>query len=91
MSRWFYYCSHLLDESKLGLEAGDELFFLFDLLLGFEDEVGGGAFDVARVLHSEVEGVEFATDGKNFISEGIFVVCDNLLGDVEVELVIRKG
>ena len=81
----------LLDELELGFEAGDELFFLFDLLLGFEDEVGGGAFDVVRILHSEVEGVEFATDGENFISEGIFVVCDDLLGDVEVELVIRKG
>jgi hypothetical protein len=75
----------------LGLEAGDESFFLFDLLLGFEDEVGGGAFDVVRVLHSEVESVELATDGEDFLSEGIFVVCDDLLGNVEVELVVRES
>ena len=85
------YYSHLLDEGELGLEAGDELFFLFDLLLGFEDEVGGSAFDVVGVLHPEVEGVEFATDGEDFLSEGIFVVCDDLLGNVEVEFVIREG
>ena len=85
------YCNYLLNEALLGLEAGDESFFLFDLLLGFEDEVGGGTFDVARVLHPEVESVEFATDGEDFLSKGIFVVCDDLLGNVEVELVIREG
>ena len=75
----------------MGFEAGDELFFFFDLLFGLENEVGGGALDIIGILHTEIEGVQLAADREDFLGEGIFVLLDNLFGDVKVEFVISEG
>lgn len=47
----------LLNEVELEFEAGDELLLFFDLIFGFEDEVGGGFVDVVGVLYTEVESI----------------------------------
>jgi len=43
-----------LDEVELGFEAGDERFFLSDLILSFFDEMLGGFFHVIRVGHTSI-------------------------------------
>lgn len=72
----------LLDDFELGFEAGDELLFFCDLLLGLENEVGGSSFDVVGIAHAEVEIVEFAANGKDTLSESLFVFLDDLPGNV---------
>jgi hypothetical protein len=79
----------ILNKALLGFEAGDELLFFFDLILGLLDEVGGGTFDVVRVGHAEVQIVELAADGEDALGESIFVLFDDFFGDIEVKLVIR--
>ena len=79
-----------LDKIQLGFKAGDKLFFLFNLFLGFFDEISGRTFDVVRVAHAQIKGVEFTTNGKDFLGKRIPIIGNNLLGDIKVELVISK-
>ena len=43
-----------LDEIELGFEAGDEGFFLFDLVFSFFDKVLGGLVDVIWIHHASI-------------------------------------
>lgn len=81
----------LLDKFKLLLESGDELLFLFDLILRFLNEMFWGSADVVGVIHAKIEGIKFTTNGENALGESIFVFLNDFFGDVEVEFVICQS
>lgn len=75
----------------MDFEAVDESGFLLDLLAGLFDEGGGGFVDVVRVHHAGVQGIEFAADGEDALLEVVAVFCDNIGGDVEIEVVAGES
>ena len=71
-----------LDEGELSLETRNEGLFFFNLILSFFNEVSGSLVDVVRILHTKIEGIKFATNGEDALSESVFVLLDDLLRDI---------